>query len=222
MWLYDLPSCDSTNTWALQHLTELHHGDVVFTPNQTQGRGQYGRSWHSGGFTASFVLEVRDLTAVSLQVGLLVCQGLVDLMPSLNSDLQLKWPNDLMLAGRKLGGILCEVRTISSQTKLVAGIGLNVSSCPVVGAACLTEFGSPPEPAALLERLRALLVLPWNHTAILANFGDRDFLHHKQIGVELGAETLWGKAMGISDRGELILMLANNQLKLFSSGHIHW
>lgn len=220
MWLHYLPSCDSTNSWALAHLPELRHGDVVFTRNQTQGRGQYRRSWYDGGFTASFVLVVEDLTGASLRVGLLVCDGLVELMPSLDLLLRLKWPNDLMLQGRKLGGILCELRQIGAETKLVAGIGLNLHRRPVAGAACLGEFGEPPEPELLVYLLRQRLIGAWDQVQILARFGDRDFLWSRDIGVQLDRRVWWGKAMGISDRGELRLLTGDGELKLFSSGHI--
>jgi BirA family transcriptional regulator, biotin operon repressor / biotin---[acetyl-CoA-carboxylase] ligase len=59
MWLYYLKSCDSTNTWALNRLDDLPPGAVIFTHQQTAGRGQHGRNWYAppGTITASFILK---------------------------------------------------------------------------------------------------------------------------------------------------------------------
>ncbi len=131
-WLHWLDTCPSTNRWALDHLTSLCQGDIVLTPQQTAGRGQYGRIWHSppGVITASMVLlaiPVAQLPGLSLMVGLAVINAIADLCPSLHDRLALKWANDVLLDGKKLGGILCE-SVINRQTDcgdVVIGIGLN-------------------------------------------------------------------------------------------------
>ncbi|MBW4417930.1 MAG: biotin--[acetyl-CoA-carboxylase] ligase [Myxacorys californica WJT36-NPBG1] len=120
-WLHWLESCPSTNTWAMnasRHPNEtaqirLQHGDVVFTPQQTAGRGQHGRIWHSppGVLTASIVLDripAVHLPQLSLAAGLAVIYAIEDLLPDLKNRLRLKWSNDVLFDGRKLAGILCE------------------------------------------------------------------------------------------------------------------
>ena len=64
-WLHWLAQTPSTNSWALAHAAELQHGDVVFTPQQTAGRGQGDRVWYSppGVLTASFVLDGVNTTS---------------------------------------------------------------------------------------------------------------------------------------------------------------
>jgi BirA family transcriptional regulator, biotin operon repressor / biotin---[acetyl-CoA-carboxylase] ligase len=129
-WLCWVESCLSTNTWAMKHPTRLQHGDVVFTRQQTAGRGQQGRIWYAppGVITASFVLDhipVSQLPGLSLAAGLAAIYAVEDLMPSLTGKLQLKWPNDILINGRKVAGVLCEATSSEWGRRVVVGIGLN-------------------------------------------------------------------------------------------------
>ncbi|MCG9890795.1 MAG: biotin--[acetyl-CoA-carboxylase] ligase [Thermosynechococcaceae cyanobacterium MS004] len=144
-WLRWVESCDSTNTWAMGHPAQLQHGDVVFTRQQTAGRGQQGRVWYapSGVITASFVLDKipRDrLSGLSLAAGLAVVYAIEDLVPSLAEMLQIKWPNDVLIDGRKVAGVLCEAVLAQGRSaicasransldpemyRVIVGVGLN-------------------------------------------------------------------------------------------------
>jgi BirA family transcriptional regulator, biotin operon repressor / biotin---[acetyl-CoA-carboxylase] ligase len=131
-WLRWVESCGSTNTWAIEHRMQLQHGDVVFTRQQTAGRGQRGRVWCAppGVITASFVLDCVSvqLSGLSLAAGLAVIYAVEDLMPNLTGIMQLKWPNDVLIQNRKVAGVLCESsQTVLAQTsqRVVVGIGLN-------------------------------------------------------------------------------------------------
>lgn len=131
-WLHWLESCPSTNSWALSQLSQLPHGAVIFTPQQTAGRGQHGRVWQSppGTLTASFVLHqipVVQLPGLSLIAGLAVIVAIADCCPELSPVLGWKWPNDVLIERKKLAGILCESVTSSGKTdgSVVIGIGIN-------------------------------------------------------------------------------------------------
>ena len=172
-WLHWLDTCPSTNTWAIAHRSSLQHGDVVFTPQQTAGRGQHGRVWHAppGVLTASFILEhvpVAQMPVISLGAGLSVIYAVEDLLPTLQGTLRLKWSNDVLLNGRKLAGILCEATANGSRGRVIVGIGLN--HCVDFAQAGLDEnaIGQAvslhqvvpivPELLLLLERLRHYLL----------------------------------------------------------------
>lgn len=122
-WLHQLETCPSTNRWAMEHLHFLNHGDAAFTRRQTDGRGQYGRSWQSpqGVLTATFVLQNFPMARVhllSLVAGLAVIDTLETLMPDLHGVPKLKWTNDILIQGRKVSGILCETRSVSPSLPL--------------------------------------------------------------------------------------------------------
>jgi BirA family transcriptional regulator, biotin operon repressor / biotin---[acetyl-CoA-carboxylase] ligase len=128
-WLHWLESVPSTNSWAIEQGAKLHHGDVVFTPHQTAGRGQFDRLWQSppGVLTASFILDgmkPERQVGFSLAAGLSTIYAIEDLLPALQSQLQLKWPNDLWYQQRKLAGILCEAK----GHRLIVGIGCNLQA----------------------------------------------------------------------------------------------
>jgi BirA family biotin operon repressor/biotin-[acetyl-CoA-carboxylase] ligase len=125
--------CASTNDLALERLASgCDHGTLVLAEEQTRGRGQRGRAWHSpAGLSvyASLVLRspgpIRTPTLVVAAVGLGIAEGLET---ATGLDVGLKWPNDLWIGGRKLGGVLVESRGYrADQPGLVAGFGLNVN-----------------------------------------------------------------------------------------------
>ncbi len=174
-WIHWLDHCPSTNTWALAHLSQLEHGAVVFTREQTAGRGQRGRTWQSlpGVLTFSVVLAsipLEQLPGLSLVAGLAVIYALEDLIPDLQGRLSIKWPNDLLFQGRKLVGILCEsvVDGVTGKGKVVVGIGLNHSvdftqaapaSTLIETAMSLHQMATPvPGEFSLLQHIRHYLL----------------------------------------------------------------
>jgi BirA family transcriptional regulator, biotin operon repressor / biotin---[acetyl-CoA-carboxylase] ligase len=227
-WLHHLETCPSTNTWALENLATLKDGDVVFTEQQTAGRGQNGRTWQSseGVLTASFILESVPLAGFSLVVGLAVIFAVEDLIPDLVGKLQLKWPNDLYVSERKLGGILCETK----GQKLVIGIGLNCrAELPIAEAISLhqlTDF--VPQNLELLEKLRqtlreaASLIRVQGLTPLLPELRRRDMLAGRQISITSNQETFFAQAAGIDAQGRLIMAFPDGQVRSFATGHVQW
>ena len=140
-------------------------GTVVVADEQVGGRGQRGRSWHSplGGLWMSVLVRPRAAAAgevLSLRAGLAVARVLSQ-HPTL-PPVALKWPNDIFLAGRKVGGLLCEARWRGSELWWVAvGLGLNVANevpPEVAGqATTMKEYDPAITPGALLPALAAEL-----------------------------------------------------------------
>lgn len=248
-WLHQLQSCPSTNTWAIEHKRDLHHGDVVFTPKQTAGRGQQGRSWYSpeGVLTASFILDdlpVNRLTGLSLAVGLAVIYAVEDLACDLKDQLRLKWPNDVMFSGRKLAGILCEATSKGTyNTRVVVGLGLNLRVDFAQAGLDVESVGNPislhqicsvvPQEMAILERLRHYLLslrdicqrgnkTPQLGTleAFLPELQKRDFLLHRSIVIVLATEKISGQAVGIDSWGRLLLQTPQGEIRDFNSARV--
>nr|MCS5525147.1 biotin--[acetyl-CoA-carboxylase] ligase [Candidatus Poseidoniia archaeon] len=131
--IYWLESVDSTNRRLLAR--RLPRWNAVVAREQTAGRGRRGRSWESpvGGLYISLVVENDSL--LPLRTGLAARDALQLYCPE---HIGLKWPNDLLCAGGKLGGIRCEV----DGELAVAGIGLNlVGEPPIEGATTLEAAG---------------------------------------------------------------------------------
>lgn len=124
-------------------------GTVVVADRQTAGRGRAGRAWHTApgrGLALSVALhpgcERRQMPVLPLAAGLALARAL----EALGARAELKWPNDLLLSGRKVSGILAESRgaTPDAPDRVVIGVGVNVSQAR-------EDF--PPEVAALATSL---------------------------------------------------------------------
>jgi BirA family biotin operon repressor/biotin-[acetyl-CoA-carboxylase] ligase len=240
-WLHWLDSCPSTNTWAIAQANTLSHGSVIFTRQQTAGRGQQGRIWHApdGVLTASFILDVStsQLSGLSLAAGLAVIHALETLLPELQQSLHLKWPNDVMAEGCKLAGILCEATSgcRGNSARVVVGIGLN--HCVDFAAASLTpqHIGTAislhqlvpqvPTDLVIVEYLRHALLecskaTSEGLTPLLPALRDRDLLKDVSITFSTAGESFSGQGAGIDSVGRLLLKLPDGEIKAFATGHV--
>ena len=123
--VYYQPVMSSTNEWILQNIPNLNKGDLCLTEYQTAGRGRRGRQWLSpfaGQMIFSFYWTFnpkKSIEGLSLVIGLAIAEVL---------NVQVKWPNDILFDGRKLGGILVEIANHKNGLlNLVIGVGINVS-----------------------------------------------------------------------------------------------
>lgn len=127
-----LDVCDSTNAVLLARAeADAPSGTVVIAANQTAGRGRHGRTWISAlgdSLTFSLLWRFAPRTSpigLSLAVGLAVANALAKVGAGATARIQLKWPNDLLKDGKKLGGILVEL-VPGAPHAAVIGIGLNL------------------------------------------------------------------------------------------------
>ncbi len=242
-WLHWLAACPSTNTWAIENQASLNSGDVVFTPQQTAGRGQQGRVWYAppGVLTASFILDPipnAQLAGFSLAVGLGVIQAIESLLPHQQGSLHLKWPNDIWFTQHKLAGILCEAvpSEQAEHMRVIVGIGLNHSIDFTTTSIDLTPLGKVislhqisdqvPSELSLLERLRVYLLQihqVYVTTAsglltLLPQIRVRDGLRDHPLSLQLREETITGTGAGIDDFGRLLIRLPDHRIQAFLSG----
>lgn len=129
---------DSTNDMILNSSRNgAKEGLVIYAKSQKKGRGRLGRTWHSpkgDGLYFSYLLrpklEKEKLHLLSLSSGLAVAEGLYEFSNKKNSSLSigLKWPNDIRINKKKIGGILCEIEIDKNNNPSVTvGIGLNTN-----------------------------------------------------------------------------------------------
>ena len=124
-------SVDSTNSWASQCLEKEPRGTIFLAGFQTAGHGRMKRGWESPA-GKNILLSLIDKPPgdegrthqLTLVAGIGFASGLASLFPKLS--LGLKWPNDIVVSGKKLGGILCEFDP--KPGKVVIGVGLNVNA----------------------------------------------------------------------------------------------
>jgi BirA family biotin operon repressor/biotin-[acetyl-CoA-carboxylase] ligase len=189
------------------------HGTLVTAGVQTAGRGRQGRTWVAPPGTALLLsLVLRELDALlSLRAGLAVA----DLA---GPAARVKWPNDVLVDGRKVAGILAEGRP--QEGWAVLGIGVNVALEPdelVAGAGTLGRDRGELE-AALAELLRALEHrLREPAEATLAAVRERDALLGESVSWADGA----GTGAGIDGRGALRVRLDGGAETVLDAGEVH-
>lgn len=125
-------SLDSTNTWAKQNPQECFFDalTVVTADLQTRGRGSFEKSWESPpglNLYVSFCFFLRNSPQNVGNIPQILSLSVVEALQPLGIAIKIKWPNDLMVADKKLGGILCETTTIQEALFVVAGLGLNIN-----------------------------------------------------------------------------------------------
>ncbi|VXD24070.1 Biotin acetyl-CoA carboxylase ligase [Planktothrix serta PCC 8927] len=155
----------STNQTAWELLEQGEpSGTVVIAGQQTAGRGQWGRQWQSnqGGLFLSKIVDLNLCVSQQAQLSLCSAWGIATILSDRGCPVQLKWPNDLILNQRKLGGILTETKISQHHiTQAVIGVGLNWSNpVPEIGINLQTFFANSvtPPPIQSLEFLAALVL----------------------------------------------------------------
>ena len=127
-----LPECGSTNAYAKEHFEEFGPVGAVYTENQTAGRGRLGRSWvNAEGKALYYTAAIREPLAQPATLPLLASLAVrTQLRLRYGVDCQIKWPNDLLLNGKKIVGILCEGVSYGYQQQgrgILCGIGINLA-----------------------------------------------------------------------------------------------
>jgi BirA family biotin operon repressor/biotin-[acetyl-CoA-carboxylase] ligase len=214
----------STNSEAMRAASEGEpEGSVFVAEEQLAGRGRGAHSWHSArssGIYCSVILRPAmppsDALIFSLAAGLAVRAAVAEIAPQLHADL--KWPNDLLLAGKKFCGILAEMNAEATRVRhLVVGIGINVNQVKFpaelreIATSLRIETGTEWSRVELLSALlksldreyRNLVEDAGARASILRRFEESSSsVRGRNVRIE-GNESLFGVAEGLDERGFL-------------------
>ena len=191
------------------------HGLVVLARSQSAGRGRRGRSWVSpeGNFHVSILVEATrplpEAAQLSFVTALALTETLIALLPK--AKVRCKWPNDVLVEDRKIGGILLEG---TGEAQVIVGIGVNLRHRPddaLVPAITLSEMGVETDPRGFLSPLLDRFEL-WRTRWAREGFEPiraQWLLHAKGIGRAMVARTVdrdfTGIFVGIDGDGALLL-----------------
>jgi BirA family biotin operon repressor/biotin-[acetyl-CoA-carboxylase] ligase len=214
-------------------------GTVVIAEAQTAGRGRLGRRWTSPagkGLLFSALLrpdlpmsDAHLLTVVAACAAAEAIESLAELAVAI------KWPNDLFVGDRKVGGILLEVAGEQDEVDwVVVGMGINVnteySELPVALRKTATSLkmatGDPLDRSELLARLLLALDAHYRHALsdgferAVSEFRSRDYLLHRSVSVQTRDGAVVGEAAGIDERGALLVQLPHRSMRSFRSGDV--
>ncbi len=237
-----LPEVDSTNSEAKRRMRSgCRDGLVIVAENQTAGRGRMGRKWHSvpgKGLYFSVVLfpERLPINRASLLVPLTavaVCKAIIN---AIDLPVVLKWPNDLLYQGQKLGGILLEAGGEADSVKYaILGIGINANlveeDIPPELSTIVTSIslaqGKPVGRRTLLQEILTSLDAYYNKffqqgsEAFLDEYRDLCWTLGKPIKFLWQDQTWSGIAQGIESDGGLRVQLENEDILVLRSGDVH-
>lgn len=235
--ILQLDEVDSTNDFSKKLILQedIQDNHIIIADHQTHGKGRLGRVWESPsgmGIWMSLILKPdarnNDLVLYNFMTSITVCETLreVTLLP-----LELKWPNDILIKGKKVCGILLETVNKNTEQFLVVGIGININQ---------QDFPEPLDKIATSLFIETRTV--WDRSIILqkllANLGknyvDLDpgiFLRWKSLSRMLGSkitvvqgnDTYDATAKDIAEDGALVVEKNGKIEKLYAGDvHIQW
>jgi len=264
-WRFDQLDSTSKTAKDLFARDQLKLPAIIFTRTQTAGYGRQGRDWQqgAGNLAISYVLEMdaspMEAGALAMLSSLAVLDSLTTLLqaaptaPTANSatatalaapHLQLKWPNDVLIDGKKCAGILVEpvaraARATSSghpsQSAVVIGIGINIASHPQDCSFAATDLATATglttlPPAIVAAYLTDALAMLWQQWYGAATQADQAALRQRWLSYAWGlgqpvtllqgASTIDGIFEAVADDGRLQLRLTDGRMQLFSSGEV--
>jgi len=230
-------SLDSTNSELLRRDAPAHGVAALIAERQTGGRGRRGKTWASPlaahlylSLSRQFSGGLARLGGLSLVAGVAVAEALHE---SGYPGVRLKWPNDLVVEGRKLGGLLVEGGgEHAGPVRAVIGLGLNVRM-PDAMAATLDQpwidlahlAGSPPSRNAVAAQLLTHLVGALDQfdaeglAPFLARYAGFDALMGREVLVHLSGAVQAGTAVGIAEDGALRVRV-DGQERVFHAGEV--
>lgn len=231
----------STNTLA-SGLCEKGalHGTVVIADSQTRGRGRLGRSWISPPGVNIYMSLILKPSMEPKEVVLLTLMAAVACANALTKEtglkVEIKWPNDLMVQDKKLGGILTESRSLHGKmTSAIIGLGLNVNIGMEVLPAEIRGIATSVKAETGIEYSRVRLIaailnsmdfwynrlLKAERTAVLEEWKKLNSTLGRPVSVFIGAEALKGIAEDIDEEGMLLVRLPTGSLKRIMAGDIN-
>lgn len=235
-----LPQTTSTNDEASRAALEGHpEGLVIFAESQSAGRGRMGRRWSSPagrGLWFSVLLrpslapsECTQLTAASANALVRAIQSTTGITP------EIKWPNDLLIKGKKIAGILTEMSAeLEHVHSVILGIGIDATQTASEFPADLRNIatslklatGKTVSRADLAEAVLRELdreyarILAGQFAAVAEEWGSRCSTLGKQVTIDMGARRVRGLAEALDENGALLLRTEHGRIERIIGGEV--
>lgn len=221
-----LETVDSTNDYIKRNADKFSHGDYLFTYSQTNGRGRRGRNWESDskGIALSIFVNADSFPErISLAAANAVIRAL---KKQIRMPFEIKWPNDILLNGKKLCGILCE----NAKNGYIVGIGINISqtaddfsalSLPYATSVFI-ESGKTVSGEKIAKKIALSLTrqLKKQKEKVFKEYSKNCATLNKRIRVIAVDEEYEATALGLSENGGLIIQTDDGKTKTVISGEV--
>jgi len=240
--IFVFPSLDSTNSEAERMLANGEKAPFAVIANQQYaGRGRLGRSWHSpqyGNINLSIALRP-NINLIKLRTFTLwqgMCLAKLLQTHTGNEEINVKWPNDLVIKGKKIGGMLTEASIDSEHVRsMVLGIGINVNSKSSHFPKNISKMSTSLHDIngqiyrihELTSKIIKTVLSSYQKSLdgiskkdLLEKWNQLDALNEKNVEIKIGKETTRGKAIGIDENGAIKIKLRNGRIKHLNSGDL--
>ena len=235
--IYYFDEINSTNEKANELAANVEEGTVIIAEKQKEGIGRFGREWISpeGGVYVSVILKPKispiDAPKITLIAGIAVAK----VIRKLGLDAKLKWPNDILIHGKKVGGILTSISTKEDKIDyVIVGIGINanidISTFPKELQKSATSLKEELKEEVSTEKIieDILQEIEINYEIFKFKKGNIDYLLNewkrlsdtigKKVKIKMQTEVIEGVAVGVNRDGALILKLEDGSLKNIIAG----
>jgi BirA family biotin operon repressor/biotin-[acetyl-CoA-carboxylase] ligase len=218
----------------------IEEGVVVWADEQTKGRGRFGRKWFSlpsKSLSFSFILRPKLKADLIPYLSLFPVIACASVLEKLSARCELKWPNDILIEGKKVGGILVDVEIKENKIEwAVVGIGINVNlerddfpsdirqsatSLRIALRKSFDDFQLLKEILRELNEKYSLCFSDKGREKIREEWEKRDFLRGKEIEVMIGEKRIRGIGEGIDGRGFLRVRIGE-KIVAFSGGEVYF
>ncbi len=228
--VYRFKELASTNEFAKGILKESPEGTLVIADKQTNGKGRFGKSWYSPeeGLWFSVILKPNNTLhsaryqLLSLLAGVVVCEA----MSELGVRAKVKWPNDILVDGKKVAGILSEF--VDGTVILGIGINLNIQEFPEdikpTATSLLLEKGKVFDKEEVLKLVlkkieeKYKLIGVQNFEPLLEEWRSYSDTFGKRISVNTPTGVLQGEMIDIDSDGALLLKLPSGNIEKIFAG----
>lgn len=239
MEIIGLDEVESTNTYAKNHIEDFADSTVIIAKRQTSGRGRLNRSWidlGEGNLFMSIILKPSDtFNEIYPNITQYLSVSLCKVLESYGLKPQIKWPNDVLVNGEKIAGILSETSMQGQKFQgLILGIGVNLNA----KSEDLTQIKDKVATSLNIEIGKSIDIKDFTDK-LLKEFFDNynEFLKHgfeyikddyvnkncflnKEISVQVFDNIKTGFAKSITDKGELVIQTKENKEIVLTIGDI--
>ncbi|MGE4058965.1 MAG: biotin--[acetyl-CoA-carboxylase] ligase [Sphingomonadales bacterium] len=230
-------SIDSTNVEARRRAASASDRTVYWAKRQTAGRGRRGRSWMSepGNLFVSLLLKPGCPLAQAAQLSFVTALAVSDLLAKAGAGdrAALKWPNDVLVDGAKICGILLEATSTGARAEaVVVGIGLNLVSHPDGTPYPATDFRHAGLPGIDIDQaltwllaafeLRYAAWLDGGFGAVRADWLVRAWRLGQEIQMRLDGETVTGRFAELDETGALVVETAKGERRHITAGDVYF
>jgi len=237
--IHSWKSLQSTNTTAHQLAASgAPEGTLVLAEQQTRGRGRFGRNWHSPaglGIYASIILRPKISPNLAPGISLIAALAMADSIASYGDlDIKIKWPNDILIKGKKTAGILTELSAEIGRTNyVIVGLGINVNHKPADFPESLRK-GSTSIRAGLKREIIRVDFIKYFMLKFEKEYVDfkkhglvksrkriiaYSSLINSPINLKIGRKTVSGNVLDIDENGQLVVETSEG-IKHFSAGEV--